>query len=60
MTNKEIYELADRLGMIGHDDKCELCSEEDYKTNPYYHMTNAERFEVDSKDIVSVMEFVNN
>lgn len=61
MTNKEIYELAIRLGMFDqNNDKDFCCSEEDYRTNPYYRMSDAERFEVDSKDIVNVVEFVND
>ena len=59
MTNKEIYELAYSLWMIDDNREEECCSEEEYETNPYYRMSLAERFEVDSKDIVKVTRFVN-
>lgn len=54
LTNKEIYEIADRLNMTGEGDRC-CCADMD---EPY--TTMSKDFQNHSNDIVYVTNFVND
>ena len=56
LTNREIYEIADKLGMIDHSDK-NCCAIDKCEENHFE--TAADEFEMStSKDLVSLMNFV--
>lgn len=57
MTNKEIYEIMDRLGMVEEDNNLKACSADE----PIDTRSDAEVFAQDTAtDLVSTMNFVDS